>query len=222
MKIIKKFKVYSITLIIVMLLVFMVSFISGYFSTRVNYYISQKVKVNSSMLLEQAIREAVIPNINTDSLINFTFGEYNKIEGVMINTKEVNVIMSGVLKVLQENLKKIEQEEELNSLSLPLGIILSDTLFQKLGPDINILVQPVGSYKVDIITTAEPFGINNSLLQVLLVAKIDFISIIPFNKQTIRTDLHIPLAIEMVSGQVPRYYYYLHNSDVGPTIPEVE
>lgn len=222
MKIIKKIKIYSSVLLIFFLGIFIISFVSGYFSTRVKYYINQKVTVNSSILFERAIRDAVVPNIDTSSIIILTFGEYNKVENVVINTKEISNIMSMVLQVLENNLQKIEQEEELNSLSLPLGIILSDTLFQRLGPNINILIQPVGSFKVDIITTAEPFGINNSLIQVILMVKMNFITIIPFNKQIIETKINIPLAIEIISGEVPRYYYYLHNADVGPTIPEVE
>lgn len=220
----KKFKIYCVFFTVVFLTVTMIIFISGYFSTRVDYYIAQKVKLQSSFLFEQAIRDAVIPNVDINSILilKYSEGEEKKIDNVIVNTKEVNSIMSKTLEVINDLFLQIENGIALNELILPLGVVISDTLFQNMGPNIKIKVRPVGSYKVDLITSAESFGINNSILQVLLTLQIDFITIIPFNSQVISVDLNIPLVIEFIQGVVPRYYYYLHNYDPGPSIPEIE
>ena len=91
-----------------------------------------------------------------------------------------------------------------------------------MGPDITIKIRPVGSYKLDLITSADHFGINNSIIQVLLILQVDFLTIIPFNSQLVTVDLQVPLVIEIIQGVVPRYYYYLNNYDPGPSIPEIE
>lgn len=218
----KKIKVYTIMSLIIFLTAAVIVFISGYFSERVNYYVQQKVKIKANMLFEQAIRNAVIPNIDIDSILQLSYGEGDKVENVIINTKEVNTIMSQSLEVINELFIKVENATELNNLTLPLGIIISDTLFQNMGPDITIKIRPVGSYKLDLITSADHFGINNSIIQVLLILQVDFLTIIPFNSQLVTVDLQVPLVIEIIQGVVPRYYYYLNNYDPGPSIPEIE
>src|SRR5690606_3811560 len=139
------------------------------------------------------IRNAVIPNIDIDSILQLSYGEGDKVENVIINTKEVNTIMSQSLEVINELFIKVENATELNNLTLPLGIIISDTLFQNMGPDITIKIRPVGSYKLDLITSADHFGINNSIIQVLLILQVDFLTIIPFNSQLVTVDLQVPL-----------------------------
>ena len=98
-------------------------------------------------------------------------------------------------------------EKELSELSLPLGMLISNSLIASSGPHIKIKIKPIGAYSADVYTDISTFGINNSLIEVYLNIVIDIVALIPLQHQTIRTETKIYLISQVVQGTVPNYYY---------------
>jgi len=211
---IKKIKIFVITTLLVGLILMAINFISGYFSQRVKIYIKQKVQLEASNLISTTIKTEVLPHIDLDNMVKI-IGEENKIESVFINTYQVNKITSEISENLGNMMRNIN-ERDFDNLYLPMGIILSDTLFSNLGPNINIRIYPVGSIIVDILSDCEHYGINNSLLTIYVKVRIIFAAVIPFQRSEVEVQAHLPLIVQIIQGVVPRYYF---NSSSDEYIP---
>lgn len=192
------------------ILIFIINFISGYFSVRVKTYVAQKAKLEVANIFASAVSESVLPNIDVENLIK-TVSVGGEAESIYINTHQINMILAETTKTLQQELAKIENDEVLNNLVLPFNIIVSEIFYTKYGPNINIDIFPVGSIVCDVVTNFDNYGINNMLLEISIVANIKVQTIIPLQRQEVEVETKIPIVVQVIQGKVPIYYY--HNTD---------
>ncbi len=203
----KKLKVYVIFFIVIGLLLLTINFLNGYFSERVEVYISNKTTIYASSYIEEAIRKEVVNNIDIDKLYYMNKGSDDIVTSVLINTNQVNQIMAGVNKSINESLNELDN----TTLELPLGIILGETLFSNMPPNLKIHIYPVGRYTCDVMTDISEYGINNSLFQIYIKVAINIDTVIPLKKGMSTIECHIPVAMQIIQGTVPRYYYNTKN-----------
>lgn len=211
----KRIKSLSKGILIIVIILLIITFVSGYFSERVKIYIQQKTQLEASNLISSTIKNEVLPYIDLENMVKIIEGENNKVESIFVNTYCVNEITSAVSEYLGNLVANLENTE-LNNLSLPLGIILSDTLFGNLGPLINIRIYPVGSITVDTVSTCEHYGINNSVLKIAVAVRVIFMTVIPLQKGEVEVTAEIPLIVQIIQGEVPRYYFSSKNSEYIP------
>lgn len=201
-------------LLFILLVILVINFISGYFSNRVKLYIKQKAISASSLLIASTISDEVLPNIDLNSLI-YTVEKNNNIDSIYINTYQINNILALTTASLSQKLNNLSEENLL--LKLPLGIILSDVLFYDIGPNINIKVYPVGAVKCDVKSVIEEYGINNSILKIQIVVNVSFVVIIPLQKDEINVTTSIPVLVQIIQGEVPRFYFNSKDTKLLPT-----
>lgn len=204
---------FKITIYILIILL-IINFITNYFSERVKTYIKQKATLISSQLIAKTIEEEVVPNIDIEGLFKMV-NNNEKIESIYINTYQVNNILGKTTKSLGDALKNID-DEQLNNLKLPIGIIFSDVFFNNIGPNINIKIYPVGSVEVDIKSTIKEYGINNSIFRLDIEVKVNFAVVVPLQTDEITVITNIPLIVQIIQGEVPRYYYSNSNGQFIP------
>lgn len=204
----KKYKRIFVWFLLLGFMLFSVNFISGYFGQRVAVYVKQKAILNTSLLIEETIKKEVLPTIDIENLIKLNTDDNKKVQNVIINTKQINEILANINNSLYDSIKKIEDKIELNNMTLPFGIIISDTLFGDVGPNFRIKIYPLGSVKSDVVTSMDDYGINSSILKIDIVVKINFMTVIPLNKEDIEVVTKVPIVVQIINSEVPRYYYY--------------
>lgn len=197
------------------IIAFTISFISGYFSKRVKLYIKQKATLISSQMIANAIDEEVLPSIDLNNLVNTVYNENQNIDSIYINTYQINDILSKTTASIASHLESLENKE-ITNLTLPLGIIISDVLFYDIGPNIKIKIYPIGAVKSDVISVIEEYGINNSVFKLQIEVKVSFAVVIPLQKEEVNVTTAIPIVVQIIQGEVPRYYF---NSAEGKFIP---
>ena len=166
---------YLFSLIIVGGLFYLVFiFIGNYFSERIEVYINKSVENKAVEIINDVLKEEVIPNIDSEKMLLINE------KGVIINNKNVNEVLFLVNDNISENFDMIKKEV----LKIPLSSIISEELLN-FGPNINIRINEIRSFKTDIVTIVEEYGINNSLLK-----------------------LEIPLVSQIIQGEVPKFYSY--------------
>ena len=202
-------------LIFVLLILIIINFVSGYFSKRVNLYIKQKATTAASLMIANTINDEVLPNIDLNNLINTVKSDSEKIDSIYINTYQVNNILAKTTSAISKQINNMD-DEELTNLQLPLGIIISDVLFYNMGPNINIKIFPVGSAKCDVKSVIEEYGINNSIFRLQVEVKVNFAVVVPLQKDEIEVVTSIPIVVQIIQGEVPRFYF---NSKDGKIIP---
>jgi sporulation protein YunB len=202
-------------LIFLFLILFIIGFIRGYFSKRVEVYIAQKARLEASRIIAEAISTSVLPNINLEGLVK-TIGDETEIKSIYINTQQINEIMAETTLTIQKELAQIEKNKKLNNLVLPFSVIIGDFLLYKYGPDIYINIYPVSGIVCDVVTTFDNYGINNTLLEINIIVEITLATVVPLQKQEIPIQTKIPILVQVIQGKVPSYYYYNTDSKYLP------
>lgn len=190
----RKLKIkFIICLIIIGISVF---FVSGYFSDRVKLYVKQTATNNASIKIAQAINENVLSQMELENI-------FEKEKGY-INTSSVNKI----LKEVNENISNNLNDYAYNRIKIPLGLIFSEVLFSDSKIGLTIKTKPISSFVTDVVSKVEEYGINNSMVTVEIVVKIEVMALIPLNEETFIVESHIPIAMLILEGNVPEGIIY--------------
>ena len=98
---------------------------------------------------------------------------------VYVNTIIANKLLALVSNLISDSLANGQLDEKLGTVDIPLGQLCSRSLFANLGPNIKIETSPMYSYTTDIYTEAKEYGINNTLIEVYILATInvEFVSL---------------------------------------------
>jgi len=199
----------------IFIILFIITFISNYFSDRVKTYIKQKATLESSMIIASAIEREVLSNIDLDNLIITVKSENENIDSIYINTYQVNNILALTTSSITSQLNNLENQD-LEQLTLPLGIILSDVLFYDLGPEIKIKLYPVGAVKCDVKSVIEEYGINNSIFRLEIDVSVSFAVVVPLQREEIEVNTAIPVVVQIIQGEVPRFYFSSKDGKILP------
>lgn len=173
-----------------------VFFVSGYFSDRVKLYVKQTATNNASIKIAQAINENVLSQMEIENI-------FEKEKGY-INTSSVNKI----LKEVNENISNNLNDYAYNRIKIPLGLIFSEVLFSDSKIGLTIKTKPISSFVTDVVSKVEEYGINNSMVTVEIVVKIEVMALIPLNEETFIVESHIPIAMLILEGNVPEGIIY--------------
>ena len=167
------------------------------------------------MIIASAIEREVLSNIDLDNLIITVKSENENIDSIYINTYQVNNILALTTSSITSQLNNLENQD-LEQLTLPLGIILSDVLFYDLGPEIKIKLYPVGAVKCDVKSVIEEYGINNSIFRLEIDVSVSFAVVVPLQREEIEVNTAIPVVVQIIQGEVPRFYFSSKDGKISP------
>jgi len=84
--------------------------------------------------------------------------------------------------------------------------IRKSTLFSSLGPSIPIKLKFIGNVKSKIKTEIREYGINNMLVNLILIVNVKMRISFPFTSNEQVITIEQPLSIDIIRGDVPNYY----------------
>ena len=76
-----------------------------------------------------------------------------------------------------------------------------------LGPKIPVRISITGELESQISTKVEEYGINNALISMYVDITITEQITMPFISKKIKIDNQIPIAINLINGKIPNYYF---------------
>lgn len=179
----------------------------NYFSERTDIYIKQHVKSKTSDIYARIIKEEFKTIYNIEELVNYKFNEKGEVESILVNSAKVNDIIYIASSLISQALNEGVIEKELETISFPLGQLISKSIFAGEGPDIHIEVDPITSYTVDIETKITEYGINNVVLEIYLISKIEMEVMIPLKQEKITCENQTLILSQILHGKVPYFYY---------------
>ncbi len=216
---IKKIKFLILICFIIIIPVTFISFADNYYSDKTTMYIGKQIELASTQTFKEVINHNVLSKLDSEKLVNIHYNSNMQISSVIINTKMVNQILSDAHIVI-DNIFKAHLEEYFQDLEIPIGTLISKSIFSNLGPVIKIPITPVGAYHLDILTTTTPYGINNSLIEVFLDINVDIEALIPLQKKSFPCNTKIVILSQVIQGEIPKYYYSSGNEGSFPYIPD--
>lgn len=198
-----------------------VGFVGRVIEKKMAKYVYDEVNKTSKMLIRDILDENFINNLDLDNLFVIMKNSYDEIELIDFNITKLNTILGIVSDEVSHKFKEFNSGKGFDSyyssnlirrydngimLSVPLGVILGNPLFNNIGPRIPIKLKFSGQVDSDVVTSIKQYGINSVLLEmsieIVVRQKVSF----SLNSEYIEVSLSLPLVIELISGKVPENY----------------
>lgn len=202
-------------LLIILIPIGLLVVIDNYFSERSRIYVEKEVITVLSDSLATSLEKPIQDSLFSSPMLLYQYDKNEAIKGIYIDSSVVNQILICVNQSLKEELDKGSLEEKIKTIEIPLGSLISKSVFANIGPNVPIKILPISFYKTDIITNMNPYGINNALFEIYLNINIEVDTIIPFRKDEIVFSTNILLVSQVLQGEIP-YYYYSGNGTIEP------
>jgi hypothetical protein len=202
-----KLKKLIIILLVILIPISILVVIDNYFSERSRIYVEKEVITVISNSLTISLEKPIQDSLFSSPMLLYQYDKNEVIKGIYIDSNVVNQILINVNQSLKEALDKGVLEKEITNIEIPLGSLISKSVFANVGPNVPIKILPISFYKTDIVTNMKPYGINNVLFEVYLNIKIEVDTIIPLRKDEINFSTNILLVSQLLQGEVPYYYY---------------
>ena len=216
----KKYISFTDKIIIIVLLVIFVTFILIKTFTIKSKSVLLEYANNQSMLLvsiliNKAIYEVTYNN-DYDSLMKTSIKSDDFID-ISLDNKKVNELLYRVneniinnISILQKGKYNYLNVEYLNKenfiFNVPIGIIYDIPILVGIGPKIPFKIDIIGNVNNDVFTNIKDYGINNSIIEVVLNINLSIQVILPFTSKNIQISKNIPIETKIIEGKVPIYY----------------
>lgn len=150
----------------------------------------------------QAVNEAVLSVLQGVDYADFVTVEKNSQNEVVLitaNSNSVNQLARTASIVTQGKINTLFQQ----AISIPLGTLSGIPLLSQLGPDVNIVIDPVGTVQCSFVSHFETAGINQTLHRIYLNVSTTVDVIIPSSHQVVQIETPILVCETVIVGKVP-------------------
>ena len=229
----KKIKLTFVNKLIIVFIIFIIVIVIGFkilnkkISPTLMNYRELEIKRLSTLVVTKAVSKHVTEDLDIENLFIITKDDNGEIKTIDFNSALVNKFLTTTTSSVQVSLRQIEQgdidtlqlsddvevefekdkQEKGIIFEIPMGIVWQNSLLSNLGPKIPVRLNIVGDITSNIKTKVTNYGINNALVEVFINMQIDEQVILPFSSKKIYITNDIPVAIKMIQGTVPNYYF---------------
>ncbi|MEI3529585.1 MAG: sporulation protein YunB [Bacilli bacterium] len=190
-------------------------------------YAKNEANKVTNIVVNRTVEKIVGENLNIEDLYIINKDSNNSINMVDFNTITVNQLLTKIINEIQNNLQNIERGnldqinidelglENYNKANLekgviyriPTGIIFDNTLLSNLGPTIPVKINLIGDISGNVSTKVTNYGINNALLETNINIEINQLVVLPIATKEMKITSSVPIAMKLVQGTVPNYYF---------------
>ena len=195
--------------------------------TPLKKYAKSEANKLTNIVITRTIDKIVNNELDVNDLYIVNKDNNNNINMIDFNTIEVNGLLTNVITQIQNNLQNI-QDGNLDKINIkelglekydkenldegiiyriPLGIISDNTIFSNLGPTIPVKIDLNGEISGNISTKVTNYGINNALIETIINLEVNQLVMLPISSEEMKVTAQIPIAMKLVQGIVPNYYF---------------
>lgn len=184
------------------LMIYSFSYVDKIIKPNVASIAEVKVKSVISQIVNEAIKESFIKELEFSNLVNVSKDNDGNISFVETNAVYMNQISSSLAIVAQEKFKHMEPIE----VNVPVGTIMGNQILSQIGPSVTLKVLPIGMAKMSFKTEFESCGINQTKYKVFLDFESQAKVLVPFAINNINVSNTILMAEAIIVGEVPQSY----------------
>ncbi len=236
----KKKSIINKILILLILLAISVSYVLKVFNDKAVPQLLSYSQIETKRIVSSIINSTVISSVSNktdiDDLFTTIKDSKGDIKSIDINSSKVNSILIEASKMVEQNLKYLEDGkiEKLNLDSnifssydkeklkkgiiyeIPSGIILNNVLLNNIMPKIPVKMNLIGNIFCRLNTSVESYGINNALITVSIGIEAEVKILLPFVSSSTKIQTDIPVVIKIIEGNIPSYYFdgYLNTPSI--------
>lgn len=211
-------KKYIILINIIIVLIFFLIFIL-HFGRKYIYRLNTFIYENNNIIIKNEIND-FITHINTldyKNIYDFKYNDKEEVVGATYNVNFINDYLKSYIDDFKKNinndlyskyLSKYFKKLKINNrtyLRVPLGIIYENPFIYNFGPDLFLSYDYITSYNFKIDFDAKNYGLNNILVNIYLVVKIDQSIFKPVLKTVNSNEYRFLLSSQLVYGRVSNF-----------------
>lgn len=211
----------SDVILLIIIVIFILSFIQiKLFSYKSEPILLEYTSSNTTNIISSIINESInnkIYKYNYDNIINVVKDSNGNITNIDFNNEIINNMLYLVTDEILSNIRLIESSkyENINSKYLssndkvyyvPYGVTYGNSILSNLGPKIPFKINMIGSSNNDTKINVREYGINSSIVEVVLNINFKMQVILPFKSNEININKSIILDSKIIQGKVPDYY----------------
>ena len=203
----RKSRIKAFVLLFIPILIVLYLIIDSNLEKTIAEMAKSRAQLTGQRIITMAINEKVARNIDYEDLVIIHKDGNSRIVLLQPNTIKINRMMAETLLYVEEGFANLEKQ----NYSVPLGQALGSRIFAGYGPGIRVRMMPVGKVNVYLDDRFEEAGINQTrhLICFRVLGKIKVV--VPFNAEEVDVTMTIPVAENIVVGQVPESYLRFNN-----------
>ena len=218
-------------IVIIIFLILSIIFVFRFINKRITPLLLDYVEIESkklaSIIVSKAINQEVAKELTVENLFVITKSDAGEIRTIDFNPVLVNQLLLKATTAVQTNLKYLEDGEidklEIGENTLinydpdnlregifyrvPAGIVFNNALLANLGPKIPVRFSLIGDIIANVVTSVSNYGINNALIDAKISLKLNQKVILPIASRNTSVEVTIPIALKIIQGVVPEYYF---------------
>lgn len=226
-------KILIIIICIVVAIIFSFNFVNKMVSPVLLNYAEIESKKLASLIVSKAINNEVAESLKVEELFIINKNENGEISTIDFDPVLVNQFLLKAINRVQLNMKYV-QDGDIDKLDLgedvlvsydkkmlkkgiffeiPMGVVFNNTFLANLGPKIPVRFKVMGDIITNIESKVTNYGINNALIETTIHLVLTERVILPVTSKTNTVTVDIPIALKIIQGTVPDYYFNgLNNS----------
>ena len=192
-------------------------FLFEYFKNNLSEHISYTAKIKIEELTKYHLNDTIkkFLNVDTNNYIKVNLVN-NNIVNVDIDNNKSNILLKNIINDIEKNIYDIEKGKISNYHNLemlrgdngivifmPIGVMLNNSLFSRLGPRIPIKVSFLENLSAYVDVEVSSYGINNSLIKLYININIEEIVELPIKKDRNVVSYKYLIASKLINGEVP-------------------
>ena len=204
MKYYRKKKLPSKLFILIIVAILIIFNLGIYFFNKIVF--PSVLKISETMIKSKTIEkiseisiELFNDEFNYDEMIIINRDNEGNINLIQANTMKLNYLAS---KLSVECNKTIQSMGEVG-MKVPLGWISKNSAFYRLGPKINVKIEPIGNMNVTYESKFESAGINQTRHTIYLKVESKIRIAVPFQNKEIDVLCEIPVSETIIVGKIP-------------------
>ncbi|MEG1710659.1 MAG: sporulation protein YunB [Clostridia bacterium] len=154
--------------------------------------------------VNNAIFTVMADGVAYNELIKIEKGNDGVAAILIADSIKINKLANDTAKMSEKLISAIG----LQGIGIPVGTLTGTPLFSGRGPDIHIVVEPVGSVVCNFVSEFEQAGINQTRHKIYLDILTTVEIIIPTAKSLINTTTQVLVAESILIGDVPETYLF--------------
>lgn len=190
-------------------------------------YAEIEAKKLSTIIMNSAVTKKVSENLNVEELFITTKDINGEIRSIDFNPTAINALLIQTTNNVQKNLKHIERgevdkleliedslleynDDELRKgviANIPTGVLFNNAILANLGPKFPVRIKIMGDIISNVHTKVTNYGINNAVLEVSIHMELQTQALLPFSSKAIKVTSDIPVAVKLMQGSIPSYYF---------------
>jgi len=204
MKYYRKKKLPSKLFILIIVAILIIFNLGIYFFNKIVF--PSVLKISETMIKSKTIEkiseisiELFNDEFNYDEMIIINRDNEGNINLIQANTMKLNYLASKLSVECNKTLQSMGEVE----MKVPLGWISKNSAFYRLGPKINVKIEPIGNMNVTYESKFESAGINQTRHTIYLKVESKIRIAVPFQNKEIDVLCEIPVSETIIVGKIP-------------------